>query len=151
MLKSLLCNGAYNLHVSSSTLFHFAFLCFTDNFYFIWIIFFFLRIKYYFIFQRDLLIIHEEKNLQSILCCCRAIWNTKGPDMIFSLHVSTHSSVLAWGRPWTEEPGGLQSMGSQRVDRTEGPNTKSLPSRGRSTFCPDSLLAGIFSVVCPKI
>ena len=28
-----------------------------------------------------------------------------------------HSSVLAWRIPWTEEPGGLQSMGSQRVRR----------------------------------
>ena len=27
----------------------------------------------------------------------------------------TYSSVLAWRMPWTEEPGGLQSMGSQRV------------------------------------
>ena len=27
----------------------------------------------------------------------------------------THSSILAWRTPWTEEPGGLQSMGSQRV------------------------------------
>ena len=27
----------------------------------------------------------------------------------------THSSILAWEIPWTEEPGGLQSMGSQRV------------------------------------
>ena len=32
----------------------------------------------------------------------------------------THSSVLAWRVPWTEEPGGLQSMGSQR-DITEVP------------------------------
>ena len=29
--------------------------------------------------------------------------------------VTTHSSILAWEIPWTEEPGGLQSMGSQRV------------------------------------
>ena len=29
--------------------------------------------------------------------------------------VVTHSSILAWRIPWTEEPGGLQSMGSQRV------------------------------------
>ena len=28
---------------------------------------------------------------------------------------ATHSSVLVWRIPWTEEPGGLQSMGSQRV------------------------------------
>ena len=27
----------------------------------------------------------------------------------------THSSILAWRIPWTEEPGGLQSMGLQRV------------------------------------
>ena len=27
----------------------------------------------------------------------------------------THSSILAWEIPWTEEPGGLQSMGSLRV------------------------------------
>ena len=29
--------------------------------------------------------------------------------------VATHSSILAWRIPWTEEPGGLVSMGSQRV------------------------------------
>ena len=28
--------------------------------------------------------------------------------------MTTHSSILAWETPWTEEPGGLQSMGSQR-------------------------------------
>ena len=29
--------------------------------------------------------------------------------------MATHSSILAWRIQWTEEPGGLQSMGSQRV------------------------------------
>ena len=29
--------------------------------------------------------------------------------------MATHSSILAWRIPWTEEPGGLQSMGFQRV------------------------------------
>ena len=29
--------------------------------------------------------------------------------------MAAHSSILAWRIPWTEEPGGLQSMGSQRV------------------------------------
>ena len=29
--------------------------------------------------------------------------------------MATHSSILAWRIPWTEEPGGLQSMRSQRV------------------------------------
>ena len=31
--------------------------------------------------------------------------------------MATHSSILAWRIQWTEEPGGLQSMGSQRVRR----------------------------------
>ena len=29
--------------------------------------------------------------------------------------MATHSSLLAWGIPWTEEPGRLRSIGSQRV------------------------------------
>ena len=33
--------------------------------------------------------------------------------------MATHSSVLAWRIPWTEEPGGLQSMGLQKLDMTE--------------------------------
>ena len=33
--------------------------------------------------------------------------------------MATHSSILAWRMPWTEEPGGLQPMGSQRGDTTE--------------------------------
>ena len=31
--------------------------------------------------------------------------------------MATHSSILAWKIPWTEEPGGLQSMGSQNIKR----------------------------------
>ena len=31
--------------------------------------------------------------------------------------MATHSSILAWRIPWTEEPGRLQSLGSQRVGR----------------------------------
>ena len=33
--------------------------------------------------------------------------------------MATHSSILAWRIPWTEEPGGLQSMRSQMLDVTE--------------------------------
>ena len=32
---------------------------------------------------------------------------------------ATHSSILAWRIPWTEEPGGLQSMGRKESDRIE--------------------------------
>ena len=34
--------------------------------------------------------------------------------------MATHSSVLAWRIPWTEQAGGLQSMGSHKVSQTEG-------------------------------
>ena len=34
--------------------------------------------------------------------------------------MATHSSILAWRIPWTEEPGGLQSIGSQRVGYDSG-------------------------------
>ena len=33
--------------------------------------------------------------------------------------VATHSSTLAWRIPWTEEPGGLHSMGWKELDTTE--------------------------------
>ena len=33
--------------------------------------------------------------------------------------MATHSSTLAWGVLWTEEPGGLQSVGLQKLDMTE--------------------------------
>ena len=37
--------------------------------------------------------------------------------------MATHSSILAWRIPWAEEPGGLQSMGSQRVGHSWATNT----------------------------
>ena len=39
--------------------------------------------------------------------------------------MATHSSILAWEIPWTEEPGRLQSMGSQRVRQRLNNNNKS--------------------------
>ena len=36
---------------------------------------------------------------------------------------ATHSSILAWKIPWTEEPGGLQSMESQRAGHDQATNT----------------------------
>ena len=35
-----------------------------------------------------------------------------GPEDPLEEEMATHSSILAWEIPWTEEPGGLQSMGS---------------------------------------
>ena len=41
--------------------------------------------------------------------------------------MATHSRVLAWKIPWTEEPGGLQSMGLQRVGHKWATNPSFLP------------------------
>jgi len=38
-----------------------------------------------------------------------------GPGRTLEKRMATHHSIVAWRIPWTEEPGGLQSMGSQRV------------------------------------
>ena len=42
-----------------------------------------------------------------------------GWENLLEKEMATHSSILAWKIPWTEEPGGLQSMGSQKSDTTE--------------------------------
>ena len=38
-----------------------------------------------------------------------------GQEAPLEKEMATHSSILAWEIPWTEEPGGLQSMESQKV------------------------------------
>ena len=76
----------------------------------------------------------EEKPLVS--CICQSLWcgcfpggsDGKEPACMQDIQVqsqsgegalekgmATHRSIPAWRIPWTEEPGGLQSMGSQRV------------------------------------
>ena len=48
-----------------------------------------------------------------------AVWETwaqtLGQEDALEKGMATHTSILAWRIPWTEEAGGLQSMGSQRV------------------------------------
>ena len=48
-----------------------------------------------------------------------AMWETWVPSLGWEdpleEEMATHSSILAWRIPWTEEPGGLQSMGLQRA------------------------------------
>ena len=41
--------------------------------------------------------------------------STPGSGPPLEKKMATHASILAWRIPWTEEPGGQQSMGSQRV------------------------------------
>ena len=52
------------------------------------------------------------KNLSAM----RETWvQPLGQEDPLEKEMATHSNILAWRIPWTEEPGGLQSMGSQRV------------------------------------
>ena len=46
----------------------------------------------------------------------KEVWvRSLGQEDPLEEEMATHSSILAWRTPWTEEPGGLQSMGPQRV------------------------------------
>ena len=49
---------------------------------------------------------------------------------------ATHSSILAWRTPWTEEPGGLWSIGSQRVEhsRSDLADTQATTTRLGGTY-----------------
>ena len=41
-----------------------------------------------------------------------------GQEDLLEKEMATHSNILVWEIPWTEEPGGLQLMGSQESDTT---------------------------------
>ena len=52
-----------------------------------------------------------------------AMWETQvqflGQEDLLQKEMETHSSILAWRIPWTEESGGLQSMGHKESNTTE--------------------------------
>ena len=52
------------------------------------------------------------KDLPAMLETCAQSLGQEDP---LEKEMATHSSILAWRIPWTEEPGRLQSMGLQRV------------------------------------
>ena len=61
-------------------------------------------------------------------CSCRRLRETwvrsLGWEDPLEKEMTTHSSIYAWEIPWTEEPGGLQSMGLQKSDATEHTYTR---------------------------
>ena len=70
------------------------------------------EIKRYFIHRRTSLVAQRVKHLPAI----RETWvRSLGWEDPLEKEMATHSSTLAWKIPWTEKPGRLQSMGSQRV------------------------------------
>ena len=54
--------------------------------------------------------------------------------------MATHSSILAWRIPWTEDPSRLQSMGHKESDMTEQLNTQ-VPTEQKAPF-------GLLGVIC---
>ena len=65
------------------------------------------------------------------------VWSLSWEDSL-EKGMATHSSILAWRIPWTEEPGGLGSMGSRRVGHNWATNT-----------FPFTLLAATLSICFP--
>ena len=64
------------------------------------------------------------KNLPAL----QEIWvQSLGQEDPLEKEMATQSSILPWRIPWTEEPGGLQSIGSQRVGHDGVTNTLSYP------------------------
>ena len=55
------------------------------------------------------------KNLPANAGDARDMGSIPGSEDPLEEEMATHSSILVWKIPWTEEPGGLQSMGSQRA------------------------------------
>ena len=61
--------------------------------------------------------------------------------------IATHSSILAWEIPWTEEPGGLQSMGSQRVRHNLETKQPSVSSKAEDNLSSKIIVSYI---ICTK-
>ena len=64
-----------------------------------------------------------------------------GWEDLLEKEMATHSSILAWRIPWTEEPGRLQSMGSQRVQHDWA---TSLSLFHRTMSCEDRYTEGLY-------
>ena len=69
--------------------------------------------------------------------------------------MATHFSILAWRIPWTEEPGGLQSMGSQRVGHDWATSlslslsdSSLLASRNATEFCVNHVSCYLAEFIC---
>ena len=58
------------------------------------------------------------KRLPTMLTMWETWVQSLGREDLLEKEMATHSSILAWKIPWTEEPGRLQSMGSQELDMT---------------------------------
>ena len=59
-----------------------------------------------------------------------------GWEVALEMGIAAHSSIPAWRIPWAEEPGGLQSIGSQRVGHDWAANTSTFPGiKNNAHYC----------------
>ena len=79
-----------------------------------------LFLRDYFVSYGASLVAQTIKNLSAM----KETWvRSLGQEDPLQKGMATHSSILAWRIPWTEEPGGLQSIGSQRIWHNWATNT----------------------------
>ena len=89
---------------------------------------------------------------------------SRGREDPLEEEMATHSSILAWEIPWTEEPGGLQSMGSPKsqtqpsnqttnnrhvtdpLGKEEGRSPAGKNKRGQLQFRPEIILADLIRI-----
>ena len=71
--------------------------------------------RHFFLFSPKLLIQRRHANRQRLGWYHSSLSIYWVSPLFLEKEMAIHSSILAWRIPWTEEPGGLQSMGSQRV------------------------------------
>ena len=75
---------------------------------------------YYFCAQKSILCTTMHKTKNKLISCllkamCKPSLFSITTNITLGKEMATHSSILAWRIPWTEKPGGLQSLGSWRV------------------------------------
>ena len=63
----------------------------------------------------SLLLLSGASDGKESACSVGDLGSIPGSGRSLEKEMATHFSILAWKIPWMEEPGGLQSMGSQRV------------------------------------
>ena len=79
----------------------------------------------------------EAQEITIGLCLVGQLRWSAGQRVTTEEGMATHSSFLAWRIPWTEEPGGLQPMGSQRVGHDWADTAVSLTGWDASAESPE--------------
>ena len=74
------------------------------------------------------------------------VWSLGGEDPL-EKGMTTYSSILSWRIPWMEEPGGLQSMGSQRIRHNWATNSRT-GLRGALLSVTSYFYLATFKVLC---